>query len=131
MLRELGGNRGATGRSLGADQAEPGQPVPVRTEGSQAAAIRAADDRARVVREAGPASRVSGPTISRFVTGQLGFESYAAFQAALHEEISARMTSPVETYRGYWGEQQPNDLLLRSGAALGEAVTATVQSTRP
>ena len=71
---------------------------------------------------------VSGPTISRFVTGQLGFDSYAAFQAALHEEISARMTSPVETYRGYWGEQQPNDLLLSTGAALGQAVTATVQS---
>ena len=72
---------------------------------------------------------VSGPTISRFVT-QLGFESYAAFQAALHEEISARVTSPVETYRGYWGEQ-PNDLLLRGGAALGQAVTATVQSLDP
>lgn len=74
---------------------------------------------------------VSGPTISRFVTGQLGFDSYAAFQAALHEEISARMTSPVDTYRGYWHEQQPNDLLMRGGAALGGAVTATVQSLDP
>lgn len=73
---------------------------------------------------------VSGPTISRFVT-QLGFDSYADFQTALHQEISARMTSPVETYRGYWAEQQPNDLLVRSGAALGQAVAGTVQSLDP
>ncbi len=42
---------------------------------------------------------VSGPTISRFVTHQLGFEGFAAFQDALREEISARVVSPVETYR--------------------------------
>jgi DNA-binding MurR/RpiR family transcriptional regulator len=74
---------------------------------------------------------VSGPTISRFVTHQLGFESYGAFQNALREEISARVVSPVETYRQYWGEQQANGLLARSGAALGEAVTATVQALDP
>jgi DNA-binding MurR/RpiR family transcriptional regulator len=74
---------------------------------------------------------VSGPTISRFVTNQLGFDSYAAFQDALREEISARVVSPVETYRQYWGGQQSNDHLKRSGEALGQAVTASVQALNP
>lgn len=42
---------------------------------------------------------VSGPTISRFVTHQLGYQNYAAFRQALREEISARVLSPVEVYR--------------------------------
>jgi DNA-binding MurR/RpiR family transcriptional regulator len=82
---------------------------------------------ARLAQRAG----VSGPTISRFVTHQLGFVSYAAFQDALREEISARVVSPVETYRQYWGEQQSNGLLARNGKALGQAVTATVQALDP
>lgn len=75
---------------------------------------------------------VSGPTVSRFVTHELGFESYAAFQEALREEISARVVSPVETYRQYWGEQQqPDGVLTRNGAVLGQAVTTTLQALDP
>ncbi|MBO0776524.1 MAG: MurR/RpiR family transcriptional regulator [Actinobacteria bacterium] len=74
---------------------------------------------------------VSGPTVSRFVTGQLGFASYAAFQRALREEISTRVMSPVEYYRQHQVERAPTDLLARSGAALGQAVTASVQSLDP
>ncbi|MGH3155468.1 MAG: MurR/RpiR family transcriptional regulator, partial [Streptosporangiaceae bacterium] len=48
----------------------------------------------RLARHAG----VSGPTVSRFIA-QLGFANYAAFQRALHEEIAARVMSPVEVYR--------------------------------
>jgi DNA-binding MurR/RpiR family transcriptional regulator len=83
---------------------------------------------ARLAQHAG----VSGPTISRFVTHQLGFENYAAFQAALREEISARMLSPVEMYRTYRVEQEPSDdVLVRCGTALGESVQSSVQSLDP
>jgi DNA-binding MurR/RpiR family transcriptional regulator len=79
---------------------------------------------ARLAEQAG----VSGPTISRFVTHQLDFENYAAFQTALREEISARVLSPVETYRQYRGRQEPADLVSRSGAALSEAVSSTIRN---
>lgn len=79
---------------------------------------------ARLAEHAG----VSGPTISRFVTHQLGFENYGAFQHALREEISARVQSPVETYRQYRAGQEPADLLSRSGVALGEAVSSTIRN---
>jgi DNA-binding MurR/RpiR family transcriptional regulator len=82
---------------------------------------------ARLAQHAG----VSGPTISRFVTHQLGFENYAAFQAALREEISARMLSPVEMYRTYRVEQEPSDVLTRCATALGESVQSSVQSLDP
>jgi DNA-binding MurR/RpiR family transcriptional regulator len=71
---------------------------------------------------------VSHPTISRFVTAQLGFENYAAFQRALREEISARVLNPVEVFRQFQTEREPEDLLFRSGTALGEAVATTVQT---
>jgi DNA-binding MurR/RpiR family transcriptional regulator len=71
---------------------------------------------------------VSGPTISRFVTAQLGFENYAAFQRALREEISARVLNPVEVFRQFQVEREPADLLLQSGTALGEAVASTVHN---
>ncbi|HXW46473.1 MAG TPA: MurR/RpiR family transcriptional regulator [Streptosporangiaceae bacterium] len=79
---------------------------------------------ARLAQHAG----VSGPTISRFVTHQLGFENYAAFQRALREEISARVLSPVEVYRQYQGQQEPANLLSQAGARLGESVAASVSS---
>jgi DNA-binding MurR/RpiR family transcriptional regulator len=50
----------------------------------------------RLARHAG----VSGPTVSRFIA-QLGFANYGAFQRALHEEIAARVMSPVEVYRSH------------------------------
>jgi DNA-binding MurR/RpiR family transcriptional regulator len=77
---------------------------------------------ARLAQHAG----VSGPTISRFVTHQLGFENYAAFQQALREEISARVLSPVEVYRQYQGQQEPVNLLSQTGARLGETVAASI-----
>jgi DNA-binding MurR/RpiR family transcriptional regulator len=80
---------------------------------------------ARLAKHAG----VSGPTISRFVTHQLGFENYAAFQQALRDEISARVLSPVEVYRQYQAvEPDSATLLSRTGTALGEAVASTVQN---
>jgi DNA-binding MurR/RpiR family transcriptional regulator len=69
---------------------------------------------------------VSAPTISRFVTHQLGFDNYAAFQAALRDEISARVLSPVEVYRQYRVQQQPGGTPSSTAAVLGEAVAATI-----
>jgi DNA-binding MurR/RpiR family transcriptional regulator len=74
---------------------------------------------------------VSGPTISRFVTQQLGFQNYAAFQRALRDEISARVLSPVEVYREQIVEPASAGYTGRSGAILGEAVTASVQGLDP
>lgn len=68
---------------------------------------------------------VSGPTVSRFIA-DLGFSNYAAFQRALHEEITARMMSPVEVYRRHQAGQRPGDVLRTSAQALGECVTASV-----
>jgi DNA-binding MurR/RpiR family transcriptional regulator len=80
---------------------------------------------ARLAEHAG----VSGPTISRFVTQQLGFENYAAFQQALREEISARVLSPVEVYHQYHAVQADSATLLsRTGSALGEAVATTIRN---
>ena len=80
---------------------------------------------ARLAEHAG----VSGPTISRFVTQQLGFENYAAFQQALREEISARVLSPVEVYHQYQAVQTDSATLLsRTGSALGEAVASTIHN---
>jgi DNA-binding MurR/RpiR family transcriptional regulator len=74
---------------------------------------------------------VSGPTISRFVTQQLGYENYAAFQRALREEISARMLSPVEVYRRENVEPASAGFTGRSAAILGECVTASIQGVDP
>jgi DNA-binding MurR/RpiR family transcriptional regulator len=74
---------------------------------------------------------VSGPTISRFVTQQLGYENYAAFQHALREEISARVLSPVEVYRRQMVEPASAGFTGRSGAILGELVTSSIQGLDP
>jgi DNA-binding MurR/RpiR family transcriptional regulator len=76
---------------------------------------------ARLAQHAG----VSGPTVSRFITG-LGFGNYAAFQRALHEEIAARMMPPAEVYRQHQTGQRPADGLAASARTLGETVTTTV-----
>jgi DNA-binding MurR/RpiR family transcriptional regulator len=95
----------------------------------------------RLARHAG----VSGPTVSRFIT-QLGFANYGAFQRALHEEITARVMSPVEVYRKHNasrnrgtrlelsmpnGQLPPADLLTASGATLAEAVTTSLGDLNP
>jgi len=96
----------------------------------------------RLARHAG----VSGPTVSRFIA-QLGFANYGAFQRALHDEITARVMSPVEVYRehnasrrqvaaarlrlGQPGHLGPGDLLSSSGATLAESVTATLRDLDP
>ena len=82
---------------------------------------------ARLAQQAG----VSGPTISRFVINQLGFDNYAAFQQALREEISARVLTPVEIYRQYRVDRPSTDLLANCGARLAEAVTASVRAIDP
>jgi DNA-binding MurR/RpiR family transcriptional regulator len=73
----------------------------------------------RLARHAG----VSGPTVSRFIA-QLGFANYGAFQRALHEEIAARVMSPVEVYRRHTASAS-------SGARLAEAVTASLRDLNP
>lgn len=82
---------------------------------------------ARLARRAG----VSGPTVSRFVTSQLGFENYGAFQQALREEIGARMLSPVEQYRQYRLENASPDPIGSRGIRLAEAVTASIRDLDP
>jgi DNA-binding MurR/RpiR family transcriptional regulator len=46
------------------------------------------------VAQLGQRAGVSGPTVLRFV-GKLGFESYVAFQQALHNEVQEKMTSSL------------------------------------
>jgi DNA-binding MurR/RpiR family transcriptional regulator len=70
---------------------------------------------------------VSGPTISRFVTQQLGFDNYAAFQRALRAEISARVLSPVDVYRQQLIEPASDGFTGRSGSIMGEMVATSVQ----
>lgn len=82
---------------------------------------------ARLAQHAG----VSGPTVSRFVTNQLGFASYADFQQALREEISARVMSPVESYRRHMAAEPASDLLGRSATRLSEAVGGSVRGLDP
>jgi DNA-binding MurR/RpiR family transcriptional regulator len=78
---------------------------------------------ARLAEHAG----VSGPTISRFVTHQLGYENYAAFQRALREEISARVLSPVDVYRQQPLEPASAGFTGRSGPIMGGLVTSSIQ----
>jgi DNA-binding MurR/RpiR family transcriptional regulator len=80
----------------------------------------------RLARHAG----VSGPTVSRFIS-QLGFANYGAFQRALHDEITARVMSPVELYRQHRAEQEPANLLSASGATLGETVATSLRDLNP
>jgi DNA-binding MurR/RpiR family transcriptional regulator len=68
--------------------------------------------------------------VSRFIA-ELGFESYAAFQRALHDEISARMMPPVEVYRRHRQGHPPGDVLGPSGRTLGDAVSTSVASLDP
>jgi DNA-binding MurR/RpiR family transcriptional regulator len=68
--------------------------------------------------------------VSRFIA-ELGFGSYAEFQRALHEEITARMMSPVEVYRRHQAGQRPDDVLTAGARTLGEAVTASVAGLDP
>jgi DNA-binding MurR/RpiR family transcriptional regulator len=72
-------------------------------------------------------AEVSGPTVSRFVTQRLGFANYADFQRTLRDEIEARVVSPVEVYRKQRLEAVSDDFAGRTGAMLGESVTASVQ----
>lgn len=81
---------------------------------------------ARLAQHAG----VSGPTVSRFIA-ELGFSSYAAFQRALHEELSARMMPPEEVYRRHQDGRHPDGqrpvaVLESSARELSESVTASV-----
>src|ERR1700753_1576314 len=76
---------------------------------------------ARLAQHAG----VSGPTVSRFIA-ELGFASYAAFQRALHDEITARMMPPAEVYRRHRQGHPAGAGLETSARTLGDAVLTTV-----
>ncbi len=80
---------------------------------------------ARLARRVG----VSGPTVSRFA-GRLGFDSYAAFQSALREDLAARVMTPVEVYRRHV-EQGGDEGLGGAGSALGRAVEDTLAGLPP
>jgi DNA-binding MurR/RpiR family transcriptional regulator len=73
---------------------------------------------------------VSGPTVSRFIA-ELGFSSYADFQRALHEEIAARVMSPMEVYRRHQEGERSADVLGTSARTLGDAVAASVSGLDP
>jgi DNA-binding MurR/RpiR family transcriptional regulator len=73
---------------------------------------------------------VSGPTVSRFIA-ELGFSSYAEFQRALHEEIAARVMSPMEVYRRHQEGERSADVLGASARTLGDAVAASVSGLDP
>jgi DNA-binding MurR/RpiR family transcriptional regulator len=73
---------------------------------------------------------VSGPTVSRFVH-RLGFENYGAFQQATHADVADRVMSPVEVYRRHHAQMGVENLLSETGAALSEAVAATVLELSP
>jgi DNA-binding MurR/RpiR family transcriptional regulator len=73
---------------------------------------------------------VSGPTVSRFIA-ELGFASYADFQRALHEEIAARVMTPVEVYHRHQEGERSADVLGTSARTLSEAVAASVTGLDP
>ncbi len=80
---------------------------------------------ARLAQHAG----VSGPTVSRFAN-RVGFANYAAFQRALHDDIAARVMSPVEVYRQHV-ERTDDNALAAAGTALGDAVTSSLHGLSP
>lgn len=73
---------------------------------------------------------VSGPTVSRFIA-ELGFGSYADFQRALHEEIAARVMSPIEVYHRHQEGERSADVLGTSARTLSDAVAASVSGLDP
>jgi DNA-binding MurR/RpiR family transcriptional regulator len=72
---------------------------------------------------------VSGPTVSRFAN-RVGFANYAAFQRALHDDIAARVMSPVEVYRKHVDTADDN-VLVTAGSALGTAVESSLHELSP
>lgn len=78
---------------------------------------------ARLARRAG----VSGPTVSRFVA-RLGYGSYADFQRVLHDELDARVISPLELYKQHRDDDPPDTLLARSAGAYEKAIRVTVEN---
>ena len=76
---------------------------------------------ARLARYAG----VSGPTVSRFISG-LGFDNYAAFQQALRAEIEAQFRSPAQRHRQQHGENHDGSPQARRARAVGDAVAASI-----
>ncbi len=73
---------------------------------------------------------VSGPTVSRFVQ-RLGFENYAAFQRATHQDVADRVMSPVEVYRRHQPQAAVEDVLSETGDALSRAVASTIRALSP
>lgn len=70
------------------------------------------------------AAGVSTPTVARMVQ-KLGYEGYGAFQAALREELEARISDPIAK-RAAWAERAPDTHLLNS---FTEAVIGNVRAT--
>ncbi len=71
---------------------------------------------------------VSGSTVSRCFVQRLGYENHMAFQQATHEDIAARVMSPVEVYRRHRPHTAVEDVLAQTGNALSEAVAATLRT---
>ena len=69
---------------------------------------------------------VSGPTVLRLI-GKLGFAGYADFQAALRDELEARLQSPLEKHRRH-REGEPGDDVERFCAALCDNIRLSLHN---
>ena len=80
---------------------------------------------ARFAKRAG----TSSPTILRFVS-RLGFQTYADFQNALHEEIHIRLQGPLTRYPSH-SHPGERDLTENVSAALKDNISKVGRSLRP
>lgn len=76
------------------------------------------------------AARVSTPTVVRMVQ-KLGFEGFADFQNRLREELSARISNPIQKHDS-WSRVAPDTHLLnRFSEAIGANLRQTVAQIDP
>lgn len=69
-------------------------------------------------------ANVSAPTVLRLLT-KIGYSSYGEFQAALHDEVTARMSAP--TNRHPTAEVSDKDVVRGSLEALAHSVSSTAR----
>ena len=69
-------------------------------------------------------SRVSGPTVLRFVS-KLGFSGYAEFQRALRHDLAARIDSPLRIYARSPAEQRGDHILDVARGRVAQAIDST------
>ena len=77
------------------------------------------------VAEIAQASGVSGPTVVRLVR-KLGFSGYPEFRAQLHEEMGARLASPIAKHEKWANIPQRNHPLNRFAASVLDNLNQTL-----